>query len=282
LDRLDVAFSEEPALEQEALRALFRCYQDISPYRNIELKIFLRSDIWSRITEKGMREASHIEKSLVIEWNPDLLMNLVIRRVLVNDVLSAYMQVKRGDILSDFEKQRDLFYRMFPKKMMVKTAAASNRAPMRSTRAPATFEWVLDRITDSTRRTAPREMIHFLNELRRSQITKFQMGEKLSSGDGAIFSQAAVRDAIAPVSKARLEQTLYAEYPGFKPLIERLRQRQSRYRLTDLKLLWRKTDDEVLEIAERLKEIGFLDFAGHREWRIARLYRPALDLVDPG
>jgi hypothetical protein len=108
------------------------------------------------------------------------------------------------------------------------------------------------------------------------------MGEKLSSGDGAIFSQAAVRDAIAPVSKARLEQTLYAEYPGFKPLIERLRQRQSRYRLTNLKLLWRKTDDEVLEIAERLKEVGFLDLAGHREWRIARLYRPALDLVDPG
>jgi hypothetical protein len=108
------------------------------------------------------------------------------------------------------------------------------------------------------------------------------MGEKLSAGDGAIFSQAAVRAALLPVSKARLEQTLYAEYPEFKPLIERLRQRQSRYRLTDLKLLWGKTDEEVIEIAERLREIGFFDTAGHREWRIPRLYRPALDLVDQG
>jgi hypothetical protein len=123
-------------------------------------------------------------------------------------------------------------------------------------------------------------VIHFLNELRASQIARFQLGEKLSAGDGAIFSQAAVKAALPPVSKVRLEQTLYAEYPTFKRAIERLRQRKSRYKLSELQQLWNMPEKESVENAEGLEEIGFFEKAGHLQWRIPLLYRPALDL-DP-
>ena len=46
LDRLDVAFSDSTALEEDALRALFRAYLDLAACEHIKLKIFLRSDIW--------------------------------------------------------------------------------------------------------------------------------------------------------------------------------------------------------------------------------------------
>ena len=46
LDRLDVAFAENHQLEANALRALFRVYNDIGGLQNISLKIFLREDIW--------------------------------------------------------------------------------------------------------------------------------------------------------------------------------------------------------------------------------------------
>jgi hypothetical protein len=59
LDRLDVAFDETADLEKNALRALFRVYRDLRQYDNIFLKIFLRSDIWERVSEAGFREASH-------------------------------------------------------------------------------------------------------------------------------------------------------------------------------------------------------------------------------
>ena len=63
LDRLDVAFAETPELEQNALRALFRVYIDLVGLKTISLKIFLRDDIWKRISDEGFREASHITQT---------------------------------------------------------------------------------------------------------------------------------------------------------------------------------------------------------------------------
>jgi hypothetical protein len=85
LDRLDVAFAETNELERNALRALFRVYRDVSGYDAITLKIFLRTDIWERITDGGFREASHITKFVVLQWASPSLLNLVVRRLLKND-----------------------------------------------------------------------------------------------------------------------------------------------------------------------------------------------------
>lgn len=69
LDRLDVAFAETSDLEQNALRALFKTYLDLLGFERFRLKIFLRSDIWSRLTQSGFREASHITRTTTISWN---------------------------------------------------------------------------------------------------------------------------------------------------------------------------------------------------------------------
>jgi hypothetical protein len=50
LDRLDVAFAENSDLESNALRALFGVYLDLGSLSNVSVKIFLRTDIWARIT----------------------------------------------------------------------------------------------------------------------------------------------------------------------------------------------------------------------------------------
>jgi hypothetical protein len=54
LDRLDVVFAENPELERNALRALIRAYRDLRGLENVWLKIFLRTDLWSRLTEGGL------------------------------------------------------------------------------------------------------------------------------------------------------------------------------------------------------------------------------------
>ncbi len=53
LDRLDVAFADSEGLERNALRALFRVYRDMQGRNNLSLKILLRDDIWTRITDEG-------------------------------------------------------------------------------------------------------------------------------------------------------------------------------------------------------------------------------------
>lgn len=67
LDRLDVAFVENHELEANALRALVRAYADIRNLGHLSLKIFLREDIWKRITEQGLREASHIVRYVILD-----------------------------------------------------------------------------------------------------------------------------------------------------------------------------------------------------------------------
>lgn len=75
-DRLDVAFDQDAELEKNALRALFKTYRDIEDLEAISLKIFLRDDIWKRITDEGFRESSHITRTTTISWSPQSLLNL--------------------------------------------------------------------------------------------------------------------------------------------------------------------------------------------------------------
>jgi hypothetical protein len=140
LDRLDVAFAETEELEKNALRALFKVYLDMLGFEQLRLKTFLRSDIWQRITQEGFREASHITRHVTITWDPQSLLNLVIRRSLNNPSLVDYYEIADASaVLASVDAQASFFYRVFPDQVEV----GSNK--------PKTFEWVLSRTaTDRT------------------------------------------------------------------------------------------------------------------------------------
>lgn len=116
-DRLDVAFIESHDLEKNALRALFRVYRDLGSYDRISLKIFLRSDIWQRIVEGGFREASHITRVAILDWEPPALLNLIIRRLLSNGPLLEGYKIDSAKVLKNFKEQEALFYRFFPQQV---------------------------------------------------------------------------------------------------------------------------------------------------------------------
>ena len=112
LDRLGVAFEQNEELEKNALRALFKVYLDMGALDMIGIKIFLRSDIWDRITEEGFREASHITRSLIIEWNEQSLRNLVLRRILKNAPIAEVYGVDPDKVFSSVDEQANLMGRM--------------------------------------------------------------------------------------------------------------------------------------------------------------------------
>ena len=269
LDRLDVAFADKPGLETNALRALFKFYLDTKSHRAISTKIFLRADIWAAITKEGFREASHIERALHIRWSPEDLTNLVVRRAVANEDLCRFYQVDRSQILADYHSQELFMSRIFPDQV----ETGPNK--------PKTFGWVLSRTRDAIEPTAPRELIHFLNELRDVQINRLERGERTLAA-GRLFEQAAFKDALPAVSRVRLEQTLFAEYPNLKPYIEALSQQKATQPLSNLVTLWNKSADEASAVASQLLEIGFFEKIGSPQepsWRVPFLYRPALSLV---
>jgi hypothetical protein len=148
LDRLDVAFAETPDLEANALRALFRVYLDVLGLNNVQLKIFLRTDIWSRITASGFREASHITKHMTIDWNRSSLLNLVVRRAIQNHAIQDFYRITPQEVLDSTDSQERFFGRMFSEQVEV----GPNK--------PGTFDWMLGRTRDGTKKNAPRELIH--------------------------------------------------------------------------------------------------------------------------
>jgi len=269
LDRLDVAFAENIELEQNALSALFRVYLDMAGFTNIRLKIFLRTDIWNRLTSGGFREASHITHHLTIEWNPSSLLNLVIRRILHNEAIVAAYKIEPSSVLETTKSQEELFYRLFPTQVEV------------GSRKSKTFEWLLGRTKDGTGKNAPRELIHILNSLRDIQVRRLEVGEAGLEREN-LFERAAFKAALSEVSKVRLEQTLYAEYPSLKPVIEKLARTKTLHTLNSLASIWMVSPDKASEYAKQLVEVGFFEQRGTREdlkYWVPFLYRDALDLV---
>jgi hypothetical protein len=269
LDRLDVAFAENAELEQNALRALFRVYLDVLGLSNIRLKIFLRTDIWTRLTSGGFREASHITRDMTIEWNRNSLLNLVVRRAIHNKLLQEYYGVDPKAVLQSTASQEDLFYRMCPDKVDV------------GQRKPRTLDWILSRTQDGTRKNAPRELIHLLSSLREQQIRKLEIGDR-EPENHRLFVRTAFKDALPEVSRVRLEQTLYAEYPSMRDRLEQLRGTKTEHNLNSLSETWSLNMEETNTLAQQLTDIGFFERRGAREspqYWIPFLYRDALDLI---
>jgi hypothetical protein len=265
LDRLDVAFAESPELERNALRTLFRVYLDLRKFTAISLKIFLRTDLWMSILTKGFREASHIGRQITISWDEASLMNLVIRRALHNDVLRENYDADLEKTLSDTTMQTDLFYRIFPRRISV-------IEPMR------TFDWILQHISDGSRTTAPRELIHLLSAARDSQLKRLEIGQAPPE-DEALFDRSSLIAALPEVSRVRFEQTLCAEFPHLRERMLQLEGERSQQTVDTLAQIWRTDSKEAQELAHKLADIGFFQLNGTRrmpQFWLPYIYQSAL------
>jgi predicted Rdx family selenoprotein len=269
LDRLDVAFADSQELEHNALRALFKVYLDLRALGHVGLKIFLRTDIWRRITEGGFREASHITRHMTIEWNERSLMHLVALRAAQNASLLERYGAERGAVLLSPKTQETFFYTICPNQVDV------------GSRKPVTFDWVLTRTRDGTGQNAPRELIHLLNCLRDEQVRRLEVGEP-EPEERKLFARTAFKDALSEVSRTRLEQTLYAENPGYRDRLEELRGEKTLHSVESLARIWGIGDAVALAVARGLVDAGFFEARGTREdpefW-VPFLYRDALELV---
>jgi hypothetical protein len=269
LDRLDVAFAEDQQLENNALRALFHVYLDFLALSNVKLKIFFRTDIWTRITTEGFREASHITRHMTISWNRNSLLNLVVRRALHNEAIRDAYGVNQELSRQTVDAQEKFFYRLCPRQVDV--------GPNKTN----TFDWLLTRTRDGTKSNAPRELIHLLNCLREAQIKCLEISEEGPDGE-LLFARPSFKDALPEVSRVRLEQTLYAEYPGQKDCLEKLRGAKTLHTPHTLASVWEVSYEQATTQASQLATIGFFELRGTRqspEYWVPFLYRDALGMV---
>lgn len=268
LDRLDVAFAESHELEANAIRALIRVYRDLSAFDHLSLKIFLREDIWKRVTAEGFREASHVVRFEVMSWTNAMLLNVAMRRILNNNILCQELGINKDKVLANFSEQEALFGRIFPKQVEQGIQKAT------------TFNWMIARCADGTGRTAPREFIHLLNCIKDEEIRRLELGGDVPP-DEQLFDRSVFKTALPTVSNTRLTTYLYAEYKNERPFVEKLEGEKAEQSAESLSRIWGLSQAESLSKATELVALGFFERRGTREnpsfW-VPFLYRDALNL----
>lgn len=267
LDRLDNAFLESMELEQNALRALFKVYIDLRALGNIWVKIFLRDDIMRRITREGFRELSHLTRQATITWDEQSLLNLAIRRAVMNQGIRDFYDVSHEAAVEDQKAQEELFGRIFPEKVE------------RGETRPTTFRWMLSHTCDGTGQTAPRELIHLLSEAKERQLRRIELGHGEPEGE-RLFEGVAVKEALPEVSKVRLNQTFLAEYPGYRRYVMALEGEKTEHTVATLGKLWNLSEELAFATAGQLSDLGFFESRGKglTTYWVPFLYRHALSM----
>lgn len=265
-DRLDVAFDQDAELEKNALRALFKTYRDIEDLEAISLKIFLRDDIWKRITDEGFRESSHITRTTTISWSPQSLLNLIIMRAIRNPQITEKYKVNSEAIERSHAEQRALYYKIFPEQVDVGEKQSD------------TFDWILNRVRDGLGNAAPREVIHFHNEIINCEKEAISIGTRKNEPPN-IFGRPSIKAATVEVSKVKTEQNLFAENSHLKPYVSKLDGGKAEQKIDTLAALWGKPLDETKLIAAELVFVGFFEQRAARDegvYKIPFIYRPYL------
>lgn len=265
-DRLDVAFDQDAELEKNALRALFKTYRDIEDLEAIFLKVFLRDDIWKRITDEGFRESSHITRTTTISWSPQSLLNLIILRAIRNPQITEQYQVNSESVERSHAEQRSIYYKMFPEQVDIGEKQSD------------TFDWILNRVRDGLGNAAPREVIHFHNEVINCEKESISIGTRKIEPPN-IFSRSSVKAATSEVSKVKTEQNLFAENAHLKQYVQKLDGSKAEQNIETLSALWDKGSDETKLIAAELVFIGFFEQRAARDegiYKIPFIYRPYL------
>ena len=186
----------------------------------------------------------------------------------VYSTLESVHLLDREYDLTDFNAQRELFYRLFPSQVE------------QGTRKPSTLDWMISRCADGTRKTAPRELIHLLTSLRDKEISRIERGELPAPGE-QLFDRSVFKEALPIVSETRYHQSLIAEYPDLKNLLGKLNGQKTEQTVDNLAELWEMNRDQALAQAHRLVEIGFFELRGSKDaetfW-VPFLFRDALSM----
>lgn len=257
-DRLDEAFSGRPEIEVPALRALMRTYLDLASLTNIKLKLFLRKDLFRKITKGGFVNLTHINaRRIDIVWDEEDLIDMAVRRLLQNETLR--------EMLPYPENNEAVFSVFLPGQIDV------------GERKPNTKTWIMGRIRDGNNNKPPRNMIDLLNKARDAQNRREQRSEReVDPAVGPFIEADAVKRAISQLSEQRVQDTLLAEAGDLAEVVSNFRDGKSEHNQDTLRATIGSVEN-FDDTVKALVDLGFLEEFG-QNFKVPMLYRDGLKI----
>lgn len=262
LDRLDEAFQSLPAVELPALRALFRAYLDLMPFENIRLKLFVRRDLFRKITEGGFVNLTHVNaRKIEITWDDEDLKHLLCQRVRESREFLPAIGLEK-------ESPDDvIFAALFPDQVDL----GGGR--------PKTWVWMMSRIRDGNGLRPPRNLIDLVTKAQDAQMRREERESNVFSSGSPIIASDAIKQGLEKLSEERVNDTLLAEVGSdLAKWIDRFRDGKAEHNDASLASVLDIPIEQVPRKVKLLEEIGFLEAVG-ASYKIPMLYRNGLNIT---
>ncbi len=264
-DRLDEAFQGAPEHETPALRALLRVYLDLNHLERIRMKLFIRNDLFARITAGGFVNLTHVNaRRLSLSWRPEDLLDLLCRRVVDNTQVLDALEVEPESVDND-EARSELIQRIFPEQV--------DSGPNK----PTTWNWILSRVRDGQDVRPPRNLIDLVEFTRQAQLRDDER-ERTEWNGPPLIERDAIKRGLGRLSSARVEDTLMAEYPHLQEFFQAFRGAKAEQNEESLSALLGLSGDELSDAIDGLTGFGFLERIG-TTWKVPMLYRDGLGIT---
>jgi hypothetical protein len=267
LDGLDAAFKTDTRLREEALVGLLVGWQaTFASLQRVNVKVFLRADIWQRLS---FAEKSHLRgREMRLAWENRDLWRLVVKRILNAQPFKEWCeQSLPGPILTEqaveTAGERTLWpflNRLFEHKIWAGKNSLSRN-------------WILRRLSDAKGTIFPRDLIGLMKEsigIERGRIT-----DERRTSDESVISRESLSLALEPTSKNRIED-LKEEYSDLQSALDRLVGLDA---TGDFDVLKQRLSDDV--VVKTLIEAGVIE-QDEEKYRFPEIYRLGLQMRRPG
>ena len=260
LDRLDEAFQGFASVEIPALRALLRTYLDLLAYPRIRMKLFVRNDLFRKVTQGGFVNLTHVNaRKIEIVWEEEDLLNLFARRVRESP---EFVRAVNLEGLTD----KAIFDHIFPKQVD------------QGLRKPTTWSWMMSRIRDGNGIKPPRNLIDLTLKAREAQIRSEERIGREYASTAPIIEADAIRRAHRALSEQRVQDTVLAEAADLAPTVERFRGGKAEHNEESLAILLDVPEPAVKGAIRPLLDMGFLEEVGGT-FKVPMLFRDGLEIT---
>lgn len=257
LDRLDEAFQGQPSLETPALRALLRTYLDFNEFARLRIKLFVRKDLFGRITSGGFVNLTHVNaRKIDITWNEEDLWSLLCKRLVDNEEFIDALSVPRED-------SEAVFGAVFPEQV--------DSGP----RKPTTWTWMMGRVRDGNGVRPPRNLIDLVLKSREAQLRREERAPREHKVGQPVIEADSLKYGLEALSNQRVEDTLLAESGQSASDIEAFRRGKAEHNSVSLMELLGKDYGGKVKL---LQQFGFLELVGVN-YKVPMLYRSGLQIT---
>ncbi len=275
-DDLDEDFPEEGEVRHQALTGLFQLVQSCDARRltTIRFKIFLREDIWNRLS---FDNKSHLNgRDILLQWTRIDFLRLALRQAIQSkkfkNLVDRFSPVESIDQASEEAIDRAL-----------ELLWGSRRR--RGDKAKYVSRWVYERLTDSSGTTFPRSLSILLKGGKDQELS-YKGQTSIKPPTDRLLRGKSLEIGLKKASEERCN-AIKEEYPNLSRFFDSLKDVSALLSKEELQTVWHKSAQDVISsfdnFAKFLSEIGLAEWREKEQrYKFADIYVYGFEMIRKG